>query len=77
MIENYVKILELLGDRLEVCVSVLGKCSELDDHFDLCHIFQIRKFDIARLTCAHLYVKFRCTALEFSSIHCAVKPMGR
>ena len=25
MIKNFVKILELLGDRLEVCVSVLHK----------------------------------------------------
>ena len=24
MIKNFVKILELLGDRLEVCVSVFG-----------------------------------------------------
>ena len=25
MIKNFVKILELLGDRVEVCVSVYGK----------------------------------------------------
>ena len=27
MIKNFVKILELLGDRLEVCVSVCGQKS--------------------------------------------------
>ena len=23
----------------------------MDDHFDICHVFEISKFDIARLTC--------------------------
>ena len=24
----------------------------MDDHFDICHVFEISKFDIARLTCS-------------------------
>ena len=25
-----------------------GKCSGMDDHFDICRVFEISKFDIAR-----------------------------
>ena len=31
MIKNFVKILELLGDRLEVCVSVVIILQQLDE----------------------------------------------
>ena len=37
-------------NRFEI-QSNIGKCSGMDDHFDICGVFEISKFDIARLTC--------------------------
>ena len=31
----------------------------MDDHFDICHVFEIRKFDIVRLTCIRFKLKKR------------------
>ena len=37
-------------NRFEI-QSNIGECSGMDDHFDICCVFEISKFDIARLTC--------------------------
>ena len=29
----------------------------MDDHFDICCVFEISKFDIARLTCTYSYLQ--------------------
>ena len=31
-------------------------CSGMDYHFDICHVFEISKFDIARFTCIYIYI---------------------
>ena len=41
-------------NRFEI-QSNIGKCSGIDDHFDICRVFEISKFDIARLTCIYIY----------------------
>ena len=35
-----------------------GKNSGMDDHFDIARVFEISKFDIARLTCISIAVKY-------------------
>ena len=37
-------------NRFEI-PSKIEKCSAIDDHFDIGCIFEISKFDVARLTC--------------------------
>ena len=36
-------------NRFEI-QSNIGECSGVDDHFDICRVFEISKFDIERLT---------------------------
>ena len=36
-------------NRFEI-KSKKGKCSGMDDHFDICRVIEISKYDIARLT---------------------------
>ena len=40
-------------NRFEI-QSNIGKCSRMDDHLDICRVFEISKFDIARLTCTSI-----------------------
>ena len=37
-------------NRFEI-QSNIGEYSGMDHHFDICRVFEISKFDIARLTC--------------------------
>ena len=46
-------ITEFNINRFEI-QSNIGKCSGMDDHFDIYHVFEISKFDTARLTCVCL-----------------------
>ena len=39
-------------------------CSGMDYHFDICHVFEISKFDIARFTCIYIYVIFEGSCIE-------------
>ena len=35
-------------NRFEI-QTILGKCSGMDDHFDICHVFEISQFDICEV----------------------------
>ena len=46
--------------------AILGEYSGMDDHFDICCVFEISKFDIARLTCIKV-MKYRKILIIYST----------
>ena len=40
--------------------AIKKKCSGMDDHLDICCVFEISKFDIARLTCIFEWPFYTC-----------------